>query len=53
VIIPGLTAGAHSVGLGGVAGNCVVEGENPRGVTITAGGTGVADFIVACQTPPA
>jgi probable HAF family extracellular repeat protein len=51
--LEGLTAGAHSIGLAGVAGNCLVEGENPRAVTVTAGGTATADFVVTCQTPPA
>jgi probable HAF family extracellular repeat protein len=49
----GLTAGAHSIGLAGVAGNCLVEGENPRAVAVTAGGTATADFVVTCQPPPA
>jgi hypothetical protein len=48
-----LTASAHVVGLAGVAGNCQVEGSNPRGVTVTAGGTAAAAFAVACvQVPP-
>jgi probable HAF family extracellular repeat protein len=51
--LEGLTTGAHTIGLAGVAGNCLVEGENPRAVTITAGGTATADFVVTCQTPPA
>ena len=35
----GLTAGAHAVALGGIAGNCAVDGENPLSVTITASQT--------------
>ena len=51
--LEGLPAGPHSIGLAGVAGNCLVEGENPRAVTVTAGGTATTDFVVTCQTPPA
>jgi N-acetylneuraminic acid mutarotase len=39
--------------LAGVAGNCLVEGENPRAVTVSAGGTTTADFVVTCQIPTA
>ncbi|MEX2157598.1 MAG: hypothetical protein WD773_12265 [Gemmatimonadales bacterium] len=38
VRFPGLAAGDHSVTLGGAAGNCTIGGENPRTVTVTAGG---------------
>ncbi len=34
-----LTASDHSVGLTDVAGNCVVSGQNPRTVAVTAGNT--------------
>ena len=52
--IDGLTPGdAHTVGLGGISGNCQVEGENPRPLAITAGSTAEAAFAVACQAPPA
>ncbi|HEV8456282.1 MAG TPA: hypothetical protein VGQ24_15390, partial [Gemmatimonadales bacterium] len=34
-----LTAGAHTVQLGGIAANCTVTGDNPRAVTISSGQT--------------
>lgn len=49
----GLTTGSHSVGLSGVAGNCRVEGDNPRSATISAGASTVAAFVIACHEPPA
>jgi hypothetical protein len=49
----GLSPGDHLVGLSGVAGNCTVEGENPRTVSVTAGSNGAAAFAIACTTPPA
>jgi hypothetical protein len=45
-----LTAGAHSVALGGLADNCAVQGQNPRNVTITVGQTATLDFTVQCST---
>ncbi len=50
--LSGITAGAHSVGLSGVAGNCQVEGDNPRPIDVSAGATTVAAFVVTCQAPP-
>ena len=47
----GLTAGDHSVGLQGVAGNCVVSGQNPRTVAVSAGATGQTNFGVTCTAP--
>jgi hypothetical protein len=46
--IGGLAPGAHSVALGGIAGNCAVQGQNPRGVTITADQTAFLTFTVQC-----
>ncbi|HEX5576371.1 MAG TPA: hypothetical protein VFX42_10895, partial [Gemmatimonadales bacterium] len=51
VTLDGLTAGSHSVGLSGVAGNCSVEGENPRPVTVTPGSSSTAAFTIVCSTP--
>jgi hypothetical protein len=48
-LIEGLTPGPHSVALAGLAGNCVVQGENPRSVTITAGETAALAFAVECS----
>ena len=31
---PGITGAAHLVGLTGLAANCQISGDNPRGVTV-------------------
>ena len=46
--VQGLTPGAHSVLLGGVAANCSVAGENPKTFTISAGQTATVAFSVTC-----
>jgi TolB protein len=46
--LTGVAAGNHSVGLGGVAANCTVAGDNPRSVTVTAGAAATAAFAVTC-----
>jgi len=46
-----LSAGAHSVELGGVADNCTLSGDNPRTVTVTAGQPTAVAFSVSCTTP--
>ena len=48
----GLSAGARSVGLSGMAANCQVQGDNPRRVTVTAGATASVAFAVSCAPPP-
>jgi probable HAF family extracellular repeat protein len=48
----GLLPGNHSVGLSGVAGNCQVQGDNPRSLTIVAGASVTAAFEVVCTAPP-
>jgi Tol biopolymer transport system component len=48
VTIQGLTAGTHSVELTEVASNCSVGGENPRSVSVAAGGTAATTFVVTC-----
>src|SRR6266853_1262521 len=47
----GLTAGNHSVGLSDVASNCVVSGQNPRTVAVSAGNTAQTSFAVTCTAP--
>lgn len=47
----GLRSGGHTVGLGDVAANCVVQGDNPRDVVVTAGASTVVSFLVTCATP--
>lgn len=53
VVLSGLASGEHSVGLTGLAANCRVEGDNPRGVTVVAGETAALAITVSCEVPPA
>jgi Tol biopolymer transport system component len=46
----GVASGDHAVGLTGVAATCVVDGDNPRTVTVPAGGSVTAEFSVTCST---
>jgi Tol biopolymer transport system component len=46
--VSGIAAGNHTVTLSGVAGNCTVQGTNPRPVTVTAGATAEVAFAVTC-----
>lgn len=48
VILEGLASGDHLLGLGGLAGNCQVQGDNPRTVTVTPAQTFSVDFTIAC-----
>lgn len=50
--IDGLLSGSHTVGIGGVSGNCQVGGENPRPIPISAGSQAEAAFRISCQAPP-
>ena len=43
-----LAEGSYTVELGGVAANCAVSGENPRTVTVVAGGVASTRFDVSC-----
>ncbi len=43
-----LSVGTHTVRLDGAAANCVVGGENPRNVSVSANGTAQVAFAVAC-----
>lgn len=53
LVIDSLAPGYHQVGLGGVAANCRVEGENSRTVSVTAGQRTPVAFAVTCAaTPP-
>lgn len=49
--LTGVTAGSHSIGLTGLAGNCQISGENPRAVSVPAGGTAQVAFAVSCAAP--
>jgi Tol biopolymer transport system component len=52
VTIGELVPGTHVVGLGGVAANCQIEGENLRPVTVTAGTEASVAYTIACAAPP-
>ena len=53
VTLAALAPGDYLAGLSGVAGNCEVQGDNPRTVTVTAGATVAVAFAVICAAPPA
>jgi hypothetical protein len=46
-----LSPGNHLVGLTGMASNCELQGDNPRGVAVAAGATAAAAFVVTCAEP--
>lgn len=46
-----LTPGDHLIAVSGLAGNCVLSGDNPRTATVTAGDTTAVDFAVTCPSP--
>jgi probable HAF family extracellular repeat protein len=52
VTLNGLPPGTHSVGLSGVAGNCQVQGDNPRTITVVVGEIATAAFEIVCAAPP-
>lgn len=49
--LAGLIPGDHSVGLTGLAANCLVSGDNPRGVTVTPGLATPVGFTISCSAP--
>jgi Tol biopolymer transport system component len=49
--VAGLSPGPHTVELAGIAGFCVLEGENPRTVEIAAGDSASVRFDITCDTP--
>ena len=48
-----LAAGSHTLLLGGIAGNCSLDGQNPRTITAIAEETVPDLFQVACIAPAA
>lgn len=48
ITLNGVPAGAQTVSVSGVATNCTVGGGNTRQVTVTAGQTATAEFIITC-----
>lgn len=51
-LVEDVIAGDHNVGLSNIAGNCKVEGENPRTVTVEAGEQTAVTFAVSCVPVP-
>ena len=47
-----LEAGAHTVQLGNVPGNCIVADANPRDVEVPADGTAETTFTITCTSLP-
>jgi hypothetical protein len=52
VTVGNVTPGNHSVQLSDVAGNCTVQGTNPRSANVTAGSTTEVNFSISCPAPP-
>jgi len=50
--VSAIPPGDHVVGLGGLAANCQVQGENLRTVTVTAGASAAVQYSISCTTPP-
>jgi hypothetical protein len=46
--VAGVPEGDRTLSLGGVAGNCAVQGDNPRTVHIVSGSTAETAFVVVC-----
>ncbi len=49
----GVAAGDHTIGLGDVASNCVVDGINPRTVSVWPYATTAVAFTITCTSIPA
>lgn len=47
-----MPSSAHTVGLAGIASNCVVTGANPRSVTVVPGQAATVAFAITCTAPP-
>jgi hypothetical protein len=52
VTVGGLAPGSHVTGLGGIAGNCQIQGDNLRTITVTAGASTTVDYVISCVAPP-
>jgi hypothetical protein len=52
VTLPDLAPGSHAVGLGGLAADCRVDGDNPRTVPVVAGDTTAVGLAVSCTPAP-
>ncbi len=51
--LTGLALGSHVVGLSGLAGNCSLQGDNLRAVTVAPGSSAAVDYAITCSAPPA
>jgi hypothetical protein len=51
--LTGLALGSHVVGLSGLAGNCSLQGDNLRAVTVAPGSSAGVDYAITCSAPPA
>jgi TolB protein len=49
LMLTGLTLGNHTLALSGVAANCVVQGGNPRTVTVNQGAPTAISIGIACH----
>lgn len=52
VTVSALAQGSHTVALAGLAENCLVEGDNPRQVTIAGSQKATVGFAVRCLASP-
>jgi probable HAF family extracellular repeat protein len=50
--LTGIRHGAHQLGLTELAANCQLEGDNPRGITVTTGSETSVNFRIVCVAPP-
>jgi Tol biopolymer transport system component len=50
-VIDGLSPASHVVALGDLAQNCVVTGDNPSSITVTANDTATVAFAITCTAP--
>ncbi len=52
LLVEEVPVGSRSVGIGGIAANCTVSGQNPRSVSVEAGTTVEATFAITCTALP-
>ena len=52
VTLGGVVPGTHVIGLGGLAANCQIDGDNLRTVTVSPGTKPDISYTITCATPP-
>jgi hypothetical protein len=52
ITVTGVAPGSHTVGIGGVAANCAVQGDPVRTVVVPAGSSATVAFAVTCAEAP-